>query len=183
MGIKTDRLNTTFHNFIEGQPVFFVATAAPQGRVNMSPKGLDSLRILSDQKIVWLSLTGSGNETAAHMIESPRMTLMFCAFKGDPLILRTYGTARVIHPHDAEWDEHHALFPDFASARNIFVLDIDLVTTSCGSGVPEMSVVRSRGETELDPWYDDMGPANLRDFWARKNLTSLDDKPTGIFAD
>jgi hypothetical protein len=181
MGIKTDRLNRSFRNFIEDQIMFFVSTAAPEGRVNMSPKRLDSLRIISDQKIVWLSLSGSGNETAAHMLQDPRMTLMFCAFKGDHLILRTYGNAKVIHPRDAEWADLYALFPDYAGARNIFVLDIDLVTTSCGSGVPEMSVVRSRGETDLEPWYDDMGPQKVREFWEKKNLTSLDGQPTGIF--
>jgi hypothetical protein len=181
VGIKTNKLNKSFRSFIEEQPLFLVATAAPEGRVNVSPKGLDSLRILSDQKIAWLSLTGSGNETAAHVIQNPRMTLMFCAFKGDHLILRTYGNARVIHPRDPEWAEHYALFPDFAGARNIFVLDIDLVTTSCGSGVPEMSVVRSRGETDLEPYYADMGPDRVQEFWKKKNLTSIDDYPTGIF--
>ena len=183
MGIKTNALKPSFRRFIEDQNMFFVATAAPDGRVNTSPKGLDSLRILSDTKIVWLSLTGSGNETAAHIAQHPRMTLMFCAFKGDPLILRTYGTARVLHPRDDEWDEQFARFPNFASARNIYVLDIDLVTTSCGSGVPEMTLDRSRGETELDPWYGEMGPEKLTAFWEKKNLTSLDGAPTGIFED
>lgn len=181
MGIKTDKLNRSFRNFIEDQIMFFVSTAGPEGRVNMSPKGMDTLRIISDQKIVWLSLTGSGNETAAHLRQDPRMTLMFCAFKGDHLILRTYGKAKVVHPRDAEWADLYALFPDYAGARNIFVLDIDLVTTSCGSGVPEMSVVRSRGETDLEPWYDDMGPEKVRAFWEKKNLTSIDGQPTGIF--
>lgn len=183
MGIKTSKLNNSFRAFIEKQVMFFVATAAPDGRVNVSPKGMDSLRILSDQKIVWLSLTGSGNETAAHLREHSRMTLMFCAFEGDHLILRTYGSAKVIHPRDQEWDEYYALFPDFAGARNIFVLDIDLVTTSCGSGVPEMSLVRSRGETDMEPWYADMGPEKVEEFWRKKNLVSLDDAPTGIFED
>ncbi|MFT5797223.1 MAG: hypothetical protein ACI84R_001280 [Candidatus Azotimanducaceae bacterium] len=181
MGIKTNKLNKSFRTFIEEQPMFFAASAGPDGHVNVSPKGLDSLRIISDQKIVWLSLTGSGNETAAHMLQNPRMTLMFCAFKGDHMILRTYGTAEVIHPRDPQWDELYALFPDFAGARNIFVLDVDLVTTSCGSGVPEMVVVRSRGETDLEPWYAEMGPEKVEAFWKKKNLTSIDDYPTGIF--
>lgn len=181
MGIKTDKLNRTFQAFIEKQAMFFVATAAADGRVNLSPKGMDSLRVVSDQKIVWLSLTGSGNETAAHLLQNPRMTLMFCAFEGDPLILRTYGQANVIHPHDAEWEDCYALFPDFAGARNIFTLDIDLVTTSCGTGVPEMSMVRSRGETELEPWYAELGPEKVQAFWKKKNLFSLDNQPTGIF--
>lgn len=181
MGIKTDKLTKAFRAFIEKQAMFFVATAAPEGRVNLSPKGMDSLRIVSDQQIVWLSLTGSGNETAAHLLQAPRMTLMFCAFEGDPLILRTYGTASVVHPRDAAWDTLYALFPDYASARNIFVLDIDLVTTSCGTGVPEMTMVRSRGETELEPWFADLGSEKVEAFWKKKNLVSLDHQPTGIF--
>ncbi len=181
MGIKTQSLNNSFQEFISKQIMFFVATAAADGRVNLSPKGMDSLRVVSDRKIVWLSLTGSGNETAAHLLENPRMTLMFCAFEGDPLILRTYGQAAVFHPRDPEWDEHYALFPNFAGARNIFALDIDLVTTSCGTGVPAMSLVRSRGETELEPYFAELGPEKVKAFWNRKNLTSLDEKPTGIF--
>ena len=181
MGIKTYKLTGTFQAFIEKQVMFFAATAAADGRVNLSPKGMDSLRVISDRKIVWLSLTGSGNETAAHLLQDPRMTLMFCAFEGAPLILRTYGEATAIHPRDAEWNDLYALFPDFAGARNIFVLDIDLVTTSCGTGVPEMLMVRSRGETELEPWYAEMGPEKVEEFWKKKNLISLDHQPSGIF--
>ena len=180
MGIKTDKLNRSFRRFIEGQPLFFVATAAPSGRVNLSPKGLDSLRILSDTRILWLSVSGSGNETAAHLLQSPRMTLMFCAFEGDALTLRVYGRARAIHPRDAEWDELHARFPDYAGARNIFDLEIDLVTTSCGTGVPEMLVKRHRADTELVPWYAQMTQEELEAFWAKKNTLSLDGDPTGI---
>mgnify|MGYP000294406519 CR=1 FL=1 len=173
MGIKTHKLTGTFRTFIEKQVMFFVATAAADGRVNLSPKGMDSLRVVSDRKIVWLSLTGSGNETAAHLLQNPRMTLMFCAFEGAPLILRTYGQARVIHPRHPEWSDFYKLFPDFAGARNIFVLEIDLVTTSCGTGVPEMFMVRSRGETDLEPYYAKMGPEKVYEFWKRKNLTSM----------
>ena len=183
MGIKTDRLNTSFRTFIESQHMFFVATAAADGRVNVSPKGLDSLRIHSDQRIVWLSLTGSGNETAAHVRQVPRMTLMFCAFEGRPMILRVYGSARVIHPRDEDWPTYYGQFPDFAGARNIFVLDIDLVTTSCGTGVPEMTFVQGRGETELEPWYAELGPQKVADFWTKKNARSIDGRSTGIFED
>ncbi len=180
MGIKTHKLNRSFRRFIEASPVFFVATAAPEGRVNLSPKGLDSLRILSDTRILWLSVSGSGNETAAHVLQSPRMTLMFCAFEGDALILRVYGTARVFHRRDAEWDDLHARFPDYAGARNIFDLNIDLVTTSCGTGVPEMALVRGRAETELVPWYASMTETELSAFWKKKNMRSLDGDPTGL---
>ncbi len=180
MGIKTDKLNRSFRSFIQSQPVFFVATAAPEGRVNLSPKGLDSLRIVSDTCIRWLSVSGSGNETAAHLLQSPRMTLMFCAFEGDALTLRVYGNARVFHPRDPEWADLHAQFPDYAGARNIFGLYIDLVTTSCGTGVPEMSLVRSRAETELVPWYAQMSEEELSEFWKKKNMISLDGDPKGL---
>lgn len=183
MGIKTNKLNRSFRAFIESQPMFFVATAAPQGRVNLSPKGLDSLRVLSDTRIAWLSVSGSGNETAAHVMQDPRMTLMFCAFEGPALILRVYGTARVLYPRHGDWVEYAAHFPDYPGARNIFVLNIDLVTTSCGTGVPQMTQDAPRAETELLPWYDDLGPDGVQAFWEKKNVVSLDGFPTGIFED
>ncbi len=174
------RLNKTFRAFIERQPMFFVATAAADGRVNVSPKGLDALRILSDRQIVWLNLSGSGNETAAHLRELPRMTLMFMALQGDAMILRVYGAARAIHPGEPGWDEHIARFPVMAGSRQMFVMDIDLVQTSCGSGVPEMTVSRDRGAEELVPFYENMGPDGLADYWQRKNKLSIDGKPTGL---
>jgi hypothetical protein len=172
------KLNSTLKTFIEAQPPFFVATAAPDGRVNLSPKGLDSLRVLSDTKIIWLSLSGSGNETAAHLIENPRMTLMFCAFEGDARILRVYGKAKTIHPADADWDTHITKFPAMAGSRQIFELEIDLVQTSCGTGVPVMQFVAQRGPSELLPFYEEMGPDGVRAYWNRKNTVSLDGKPT-----
>jgi len=181
VGIQTTKLNRSFRQFIEKQKLFFVATAGPEGRVNMSPKGLDSLKIINDNEIVWLSVTGSGNETAAHVLQNPRMTLMFCAFDGDALILRVYGAAQVIYPQHNEWDQLYSLFPDYAGARNIFKLDIDLVTTSCGTGVPEMAFVRPRADTELVPWYADMGEDGVDAFWRKKNVVSIDGAPTGIF--
>jgi len=183
VGIETKQLTKTFTDFIEKQKVFFVATAAADGRVNVSPKGLDSLKVISNQQIVWLSVTGSGNETAAHIRQSPRMTLMFCAFEGDHLILRVYGKARAIHPRDPEWDDLYCLFPDYAGARNIYKLNIDLVTTACGSGVPEMEVVRTRAETDLVPWYEKMDADALEKYWRKKNVMSIDGKPTGLFED
>lgn len=183
MGIETSQLTKTFTDFIEKQKLFFVATAASDGRVNVSPKGLDSLKVIDRQQICWLSVTGSGNETAAHVQQNPRMTLMFCAFEGDHLILRVYGKARVIHPRDPEWDDLYCLFPDYAGARNIFKLCIEQVTTSCGSGVPEMSIVRTRAEEDLVPWYAQMGEHGVEHFWRRKNLTSIDGLPTGLLQD
>jgi Pyridoxamine 5'-phosphate oxidase len=174
------KLNPTLINFIKARHFFFVATAAPDGRVNVSPKGLNTLRVLSETKIIWLNLTGSGNETAAHLREHSRMTLMFCAFEGDAMILRVYGTAKVAHPNDPDWQSLYGQFPKMAGSRQIFELDIDLVQTSCGTGVPLMQFVAERGTTEMLPFYEDMGEDGVKAYWARKNSRSLDGKQTGI---
>ncbi len=174
------KLNTSLISFINAQPMFFVATAAADGRVNVSPKGLQSLHVVSETKIIWLNLSGSGNETAAHVRELPRMTLMFCAFDGDAMILRVYGTAKVLHPSDEGWDQLIAQFPAMAGSRQIFELDIDLVQTSCGTGVPIMSFVEERGPTEMLPFYEEMGEDGVKAYWQRKNRHSIDGKETGI---
>lgn len=177
------KLNRSLRAFIERQRLFFVATADRSGRVNVSPKGMDTLRIKDDNRIFWLNLSGSGNETAAHVRATGRMTLMFCAFEGEAMILRVYGQARVHHPHDADWDSLIAGFPQIAGSRQVFDLTIDLVQTSCGTGVPVMEFRKSRAETELVPFYDEMGPEGVRDYWRRKNVTTIDGQATGIFDD
>jgi hypothetical protein len=174
------KLNKTLCEFIERQHMFFVATAGYDGRVNVSPKGLNTLRIIDDNAVSWLNLSGSGNETAVHVLENGRMTLMFCAFEGPAMILRVYGKATVLHPRDSDWESEVAHYPVLAGSRQIFKLKIDLVQTSCGSGVPEMAYARNRGETELVPFYEEMGPEGVRDYWARKNTISVDGMPTGI---
>ncbi len=175
------KLNEKLRAFIERQPLFFVATAGRDGRVNVSPKGMDTLRIVDDNRIVWLNLSGSGNETAAHLRDLNRMTLMFCAFEGDARLLRVYGQAKVIHPSDPGWNQAAADFPELAGSRQIFDLSIDLAQISCGTGVPIMNFVESRGETELVPYYEKMGPDGVRDYWRRKNVLSIDGRDTGIF--
>jgi Pyridoxamine 5'-phosphate oxidase len=177
------KLNGTLRKFIEKQHMFFVATAGRDGRVNLSPKGMDTLRIKDDSRIVWLNLTGSGNETAAHLRDLDRMTLMFCAFEGEAMILRVYGTAQALHPRDAGWAALIAEFPEIAGSRQIFDLEIDLVQTSCGTGVPVMHFGGGRAETELVPFYQDMGPDGVNAYWRRKNSLSIDGKPTGIVDD
>ncbi len=167
------KLNQTLTGFIKRQHLFFVATAAPDGRVNMSPKGLDSLRVIDDNRIIWLNLTGSGNETAAHLRASNRMTLMFCAFEGDALILRVYGSASTLHPHDAGWDDAVAKFPAMAGSRQVFDMTIDMVQTSCGTGVPLMTFEKQRGPEELLPYYADMGEDGVRDYWAARMRKAL----------
>ncbi len=180
MATQFKALSTSLKDFIAAQPVFFVATAAADGYVNVSPKGLDSLRIISDTRIKWLSLSGSGNETAAHVREAPRMTLMFCAFEGDARIVRVFGKPHVIHPADADWAAAAADFPAMAGARQVFDLEIELVTISCGTGVPLMQFVKQRGPEELLPFYEDLGPTGVQAYWNRKNKISLNGKPTGI---
>lgn len=182
MGTGT-RLNETLTAFIKRQPLFFVATADQTGRVNLSPKGMDTLRIVEDTRIIWLNLTGSGNETAAHVRSTGRMTLMFCAFDGDALILRLYGQAKVYHPRDLEWQDMLGAFPEIAGSRQIFDLTIDLVQTSCGTGVPIMEYRGPRADTELVPFYAEMGAAGVEEYWRRKNVMSIDGKETGVVED
>ena len=177
------KLNGTLRAFIEKQPVFFVASAAQDGRVNLSPKGADSLRILSDTQILWLNLSGSGNETAGHLARLNRLTMMFCAFEGDALILRVYGTAKTIHPRDAEWQDYVEHFPEMAGSRQIFLVDIDSVQTSCGTGVPVMQFVANRADTELVPYYADLGEDGVENYWRKKNVQTIDGFETGLFED
>ncbi|MBO2007821.1 pyridoxamine 5'-phosphate oxidase family protein [Hymenobacter negativus] len=171
-------IDDTIRSFIEQQHVFFVGTAAPDGRVNVSPKGLDSFRVLDGKRVAWLNLTGSGNETAAHLREQNRITIMFCAFEGKPNILRLYGSARVFHPRDVEWAEFSPLFPPLPGARQILVVEIDLVTTSCGMAVPFMAYQAER--EELSNSLEKKGPAKVQEYWEQRNARSLDGKPTGI---
>lgn len=178
-----NRLNKSLIEFIGQQPMFFVATAASDGRVNLSPKGMDTLRVMDERHVVWLNLSGSGNETAAHLIDNPRMTMMFCAFEGTARILRLYGTAKTVHAGDEAWQNLVKHFPAMPGARQIFSLTIDLVHLSCGTGVPRMIFEKQRGPDELLPFYEAMGPDGVRDYWKRKNLVSIDGKPTGLKPD
>lgn len=176
-----DRVTKRQIEFIEAQPMFFVATAAADARVNVSPKGMDTLRVLDPQRIVWLNLTGSGNETAAHVRDNGRMTLMFMSIADKPLILRLYGTATTIHPRDESWPELIEMFPTMGGSRQIFDLRIEKTSTSCGSGVPIMTVESNRGATELEPFYAAKTDEELHAYWSRKNTESIDGLPTAIF--
>ena len=178
MAQRFPAISDELREFIEAQKLFFVATATADSRVNISPKGMDSLRVLGPNRAVWLNVTGSGNETAAHVEENPRMTIMFAAFDGDPMILRLYGKARAIHRRDPEWEELITLFEPLPGARQIFDLDIDLVQTSCGMAVPLFDYV---GERELlNKWAEKKGEQGIREYWEAKNRISLDGKETGI---
>ncbi len=180
MGQQFDELSKRHIQFIAAQKIFFVGTATADSRVNISPKGMDSLRVLGARRVVWLNVTGSGNETAAHVQHNPRMTLMFCAFDGQPLILRLYGTAKVIYPRDPAWPDLFPLFNAPPGARQIFDLAVDLVQTSCGFGVPYFSYAGER--EDLTEWAIKKGEAGLKKYWEEKNQISIDGIPTHILA-
>ena len=178
MGQRYPHMNEKHIAFVQAQKIFFVATAAAEGRVNLSPKGMDTLRVLSPEKVAWLNLTGSGNETAAHVRIDPRMTIMFCAFEGKPLILRLYGSARAIHRADPEWNDVIGMFPEIPGARQIFEMQVDLVQTSCGMGVPYFEFAGAR--TALNDTVRKWGEEKLKDYWQEKNRHSIDGFETGI---
>lgn len=178
MAQQFDALNDKLTAFIQQQKIYFVGTATKDSRVNVSPKGMDSLRVVSPNQVVWLNVTGSGNETSAHVQLQPRMTLMFCAFEGAPLILRLYGTAKVVHRKDPQWNELYRLFRPMPGVRQIFVLDIDLVQTSCGMAVPFFDYVEER--EQLNEWAVKKGDDGIEQYWAQKNQTSLVGLPTHI---
>ncbi|MEY8019757.1 pyridoxamine 5'-phosphate oxidase family protein [Muriicola sp. SD30] len=178
MGRQFKSISSAQREFIASQAVFFVSTAPRDGHINLSPKGIDTFRILSENKVVWLNLTGSGNETAAHVMESNRMTIMFCAFQGAPKILRLYGKASVFHPGDSQFDKMKELFPDIPGSRQIFEMDVELVQSSCGMGVPLMECKGQR--EELLDWAKDLGEQGLQEYKKKKNTFSLDGRPTGL---
>ncbi len=166
-------------DFIKAQHVFFVATADAEGRINVSPKGMDTLRVINESEVVWLNLTGSGNETATHVLDNGRMTVMFCSFDRQPLILRLYGKADAIHPRDEEaWAKYSEVFNHQPGSRQFFEFHLDLVQTSCGYAVP---FYEFQGERKtLTKWSNKKGDAGIADYWQETNQTSLDGKPTQI---
>ena len=165
--------------FIREQHLFFVGTAGAEGFINVSPKGMDTFRVTGPSEVVWLNLTGSGNESAAHVAENGRMTIMFCSFSKQPLIMRLYGRARVVHPRDESWAVLLGLFPADVGARQIFQLSLELVQTSCGYAVPRYELKGER--PTLANWSEKKGPEGIEQYWREKNTVSLDGKPTGLF--
>lgn len=171
-------LDDDHRSFIAAQPLFFVGSAAQAGRVNVSPKGMDSLRVVGANRILWLNLTGSGNETAGHLARVNRLTLMWCSFAARPLILRAYGSAQVIHAGDAGWPLLAAHFPAIPGARQILDMTVDLVQTSCGYAVPLMDHAAER--PVLRHWAATKTPGDLRAYWAEKNCRTIDGLDTGM---
>ncbi len=174
-------LNESLRKFIEEQKIFFTATAPIEGRINLSPKGMDTFRCIDTRTVAYLNLTGSGNETAAHLNENGRMTIMFCSFSEQPLILRLYGHGKVISPRHQEWDNFYELFDSLPGARQIIVLDINSVQTSCGYAVP-LYELKSERKT-LVQWANKKGENGIIEYWRNKNEKSIDGLPTKIFED
>jgi len=176
MGRVYDDLSDGIARFIDKQAMFFVATAplGAEGHVNVSPKGLDTFRVVDAHRVAYLDLTGSGAETIAHLRENGRITVMFCAFDGPARIVRIYGRGRVLRT-GAEFDEFAALFDEFHGTRSIIVVDVDRIADSCGYGVPEMSLVGDR--SRLVEWAEDKTEADLEAYWAEKNAESIDALP------
>ncbi len=166
--------------FIERQHIFFVSTAplSGEGRINLSPKGLDCFRVLSEHQVGYMDLISSGNETSAHTLENGRITLMFCSFEGPPNILRLYGRGRAVLPGTEDWATYAPHFTIYPSTRQIIVADIDLVQTSCGFGVPLYDYAGER-DIHFD-WAERKGPDGLAAYIQEKNLVSLDGLPTDL---
>ncbi len=170
-------LDDDHRRFIAAQHIFFVGSAAETGRVNISPKGMDSLRVLGPNRVLWLNLTGSGNETAGHVARLDRMTLMWCSFEARPLILRAYGRAVATWRGTAGWDEAARHFPATPGARQVFEMAVDLVQTSCGYAVPFFDHAGPRDT--LRHWAEQREGA-LPAYWAEKNRATIDGFPTGL---
>lgn len=177
-----ERIEAPLQKFIEAQHIFFVASAplTADGHVNVSPKGMDSFRVLNDHRVAYMDLTGSGNETSAHLRENGRITFMWCAFEGAPRILRLFGTGRAIRPqdNDPEWDSLVANFDLLPGFRQIIVAEIDTVQTACGYSVPLYEYVEDRDT--LTKWAVAKGDEGLHDYWQLKNTCSIDGLPTSI---
>jgi hypothetical protein len=167
-------LSDRLRDFVASQSMFFVASAplSGEGHINLSPKGLDTFRVLGPDRVAYLDLTGSGNETAAHVGENGRITIMLCAFEGKPMILRLFGRGRTVLRGSSEWSELISEFDEIPGARQIIVVDIHRVQTSCGFGVPLL--VSGEDRDQLVRWAERKGPEGLVDYRRQNNATSID---------
>jgi hypothetical protein len=175
MGRVYDGISEEQEFWIGEQPMFFVATVAPDAHVNVSPRGLDTFRVLGPNRVAWLDLTGSGVETIAHLRADGRITLMFCAFEGLPKILRLYGRGEVREPGDEEFERLRPRFPDLPGERAIIDVSLDRVSDSCGFGVPRMDLVGPRDK--LLTSAQSKGPEKMAEYRALKNTRSIDGLP------
>jgi hypothetical protein len=170
-------IDDSVRKFIEAQPVFFVGSAPldADGHVNVSPKGLDTLRVLGPSTIAYLDLTGSGIETVSHVKENGRIVLMFCAFQGPPKIVRLHGRGTVIEPGHMEFANLAARFPEHEGTRSIVLVEVSRISDSCGFAVPLLQYEGQR--TQLPAWAHKLGPAGLKTYREKKNQKSIDHVP------
>lgn len=173
-----NKIDERIRGFISEQKMFFTASAANEGRINLSPKGIDTFHCLDENTVCYLDLTGSGNETAAHIAENGRLTVMFCSFSGAPLILRLYGRGEVVSQSSEKWNDLAANFEKFVGTRQIIVLHVESLQTSCGFGIPLYGYERDRAQ--LIDWAKSKGDEGLNLYWREKNQTSIDGLPTKI---
>lgn len=177
MGKTYDVLDERLTEFLERQPVFFVGTAplSAEGHVNVSPKGLDSFRVLGPRQVAYLDLIGSGAETLAHIRENGRIVLMFCAFEGAPKIVRLHGRGSAVVPGDPGWAELAGRFPAYSGPRSIVRVDVSRISDSCGFGVPELRAVKPRDH--LEAWAKKQGADALATYQRTRNAASIDGLP------
>jgi hypothetical protein len=169
-----ESIDNALASFIGAQRMFFVATAPldPDGHVNLSPKGLDSFRILDPKTVAYLDFTGSGVETIAHLRENGRAVIMFCAFEGAPKILRLHGRGEAIEPGDPRFGNLRSHFPEFPGVRSVVVVQVQRIADSCGYGVPVYRYERERDK--LLKWAEHKGPEGVAEYRAANNLRSID---------
>lgn len=183
MGKQYSEIDDKLHRFIEAQHVFFVATApsGSEGHVNLSPKGLDSLRILGPRSVAYVDFVGSGVETIAHLRDNGRIVMLFCAFEGAPKILRLHGRGTAHEPSDPEFVRLRDQFPNAMPARSIIVISVERISDSCGFGVP---LYEYRGQRDqLAAWADRKGQDGLRRYQLERNARSIDGLPGLIWAE
>jgi hypothetical protein len=173
-----DQLTPELTDFIRAQLVFFVATAAPQGRINLSPKGMDTFRVLDEKRVAYLDLTGSGNETAAHLLRDGRITIMFCSFDNTAKIARIYGRGAAIRPDHARWPELIVKFPKLPGVRQVMEVRVESAMTSCGYAVPRMREMTPRDT--LEKYWTKRSEQEKEKYWQSANLRSIDGLPTGM---
>lgn len=177
MGKEYQEITPDIERWLKRQRVFFVATAplADNGRINCSPKGMDTFRVLGPRELVYADIGGSGIETVAHLKENARVVIMLCAFEGPPKIFRFYGQGRSVAPNDPEFDQLLKGFADLPAVRNFVVIDVDCIRDSCGYGVP---LYEFRAERDsLRNWCENKSLDEIREYRRQNNAASLDGLP------
>jgi len=178
MAVKFKNINKAHKAFIEKQKMFVIGSAGAEGFINVSPKGMESFKIIDETTVVWMNHTGSGNETSAHVQENGRMTIMFNSFDKAPMILKLYGKAIVVHDADKRWNELSSYFKGFVGARQFFEMKVELVLTSCGFGVPQYKYIGERNK--LQKWAENKGRDGMKTYWSEKNTETLDGVKTNV---